>query len=197
MGAVSNLSCLLTRAGRATRLQAIDVLSRPSSTGTGPIIPWRDLPERFGPWQTVWKRHRRYSGDGTWDKILCQILAEADGQIDWTVCVDATINRTLDTARRFPLLLGDAAYTRGMSMNVAEVEQALLALDERDRAAVIHRGLRSFDAEDADTDQAKVDAAWRVELRRRIDDIESGKVELLDVDESHAQLRAELAARRA
>ncbi|RRJ87186.1 addiction module protein [Gulosibacter macacae] len=85
----------------------------------------------------------------------------------------------------------------GMSMNVAEVEQALLALDEHDRAAVIHRGLRSLDAEDANADQAEVDAAWRVELRRRIDDIESGKVELLDVDESHAQLRAELAARRA
>lgn len=82
-------------------------------------------------------------------------------------------------------------------MNVAEVEQALLALDERDRAAVIHRGLRSFEAEDADTDQAEGDAAWRVELRRRIDDIESGKVELLDLDESHAQLRAGLVDRRA
>jgi hypothetical protein len=84
-----------------------------------------------------------------------------------------------------------------MSMNVAEVEQALLALDERDRAAVIHRGLRSFEAEDVNTDQTEIDEAWRGELRRRLDDIESGKVELLDVDESHAQLRAELAARRA
>ena len=26
--------------------------------------------ESFGPWQTVWKRHRRYSADGTWDEIL-------------------------------------------------------------------------------------------------------------------------------
>lgn len=32
-------------------------------------IAWRDLPERFGPWQTVWKRHRRFSEDGTWDRI--------------------------------------------------------------------------------------------------------------------------------
>ena len=33
-------------------------------------IPWRDLPrEQFGPWQTVWKRHRRYAGDGTWGQI--------------------------------------------------------------------------------------------------------------------------------
>ncbi|MDR1450008.1 MAG: addiction module protein [Propionibacteriaceae bacterium] len=83
-----------------------------------------------------------------------------------------------------------------MSMNAAEVEQALIALDQRDRAVVIHRGLRSLDADDANVDQAEVAAAWRTELRRRIDDIDSGKVELLDVNESHAQLRAELAARR-
>lgn len=81
-------------------------------------------------------------------------------------------------------------------MKVAEVEQALLALDQHDRAAVIHSGLRSLHPEDASADQGKIDTAWRIELRRRIDDIESGKVELLDVDESHAQLRAELAARR-
>lgn len=32
--------------------------------------PWRDLPEEFGPWQTVWKRHFRYATDGTYDAIL-------------------------------------------------------------------------------------------------------------------------------
>src|SRR4051794_6519139 len=58
-------------------------------------IAWRDLPERFGPWQTVWKRHRRFSGDGTWDRIHTALLANADaaGEIDWTVSVDSTINR--------------------------------------------------------------------------------------------------------
>ncbi|MCC0766393.1 IS5 family transposase [Micrococcus luteus] len=59
-------------------------------------IPWRDLPrEQFGPWQTVWKRHRRYAADGTWDRVLTQVLAEADaaGMIDWAVSVDATIAR--------------------------------------------------------------------------------------------------------
>ncbi len=25
-------------------------------------IAWRDLPEVFGPWQTVWKWHRRMAG---------------------------------------------------------------------------------------------------------------------------------------
>jgi transposase len=58
-------------------------------------IAWRDLPEEFGPWQTVWKRHRRFSLDGTWDKLLIRLLAEADaaGEIDWSVSIDSTINR--------------------------------------------------------------------------------------------------------
>jgi len=59
-------------------------------------IPGRDLPrEQFGPWQTVWKRHRRYAADGTWDRVLARLLAEADAasQVDWTVSVDATITR--------------------------------------------------------------------------------------------------------
>lgn len=58
-------------------------------------IAWRDLPESFGPWQTVWKRHKRFSTDGTWDKIHARLVAEADaaGQVDWTVSVDSTVNR--------------------------------------------------------------------------------------------------------
>ena len=59
-------------------------------------IPWRDLPrEEFGVWQTVWKRHARYARDGTWDRVLQVILADADaaGLIDWNVSVDATICR--------------------------------------------------------------------------------------------------------
>ena len=58
-------------------------------------IAWRDLPDSFGPWQTVWKRHKRFSTDGTWDRIHARLVAEADakGEVDWTVSVDATINR--------------------------------------------------------------------------------------------------------
>ncbi len=58
-------------------------------------IPWRDLPAEFGPWQTVWKRHRRYSLDGTWDQLLTKLLVDADaaGEIDWQVSVDSTIAR--------------------------------------------------------------------------------------------------------
>jgi transposase len=58
-------------------------------------IAWRDLPERFGPWQTVWKRHHRFSTDGTWDKLLALLQAEADaaGELDWNVSVDSSIVR--------------------------------------------------------------------------------------------------------
>ena len=56
---------------------------------------WRDLPGEFGPWQTVWKRHHRFSVDGTWDRILTRLQATADaaGELDWTVAVDSTISR--------------------------------------------------------------------------------------------------------
>jgi transposase len=32
-------------------------------------IPWRDLPERYGPWETVYKRFARWQTDGTWARI--------------------------------------------------------------------------------------------------------------------------------
>lgn len=58
-------------------------------------IAWRDLPEAFGPWQTAWKRHQRFSTDGTWDQIHARLVAEADaaGEVDWVVSVDSTVNR--------------------------------------------------------------------------------------------------------
>lgn len=40
--------------------------------------PWRDLPERYGPWQTVHNRFRLWTCDGTWAKILDTLLAEQD-----------------------------------------------------------------------------------------------------------------------
>jgi hypothetical protein len=46
-------------------------------------IAWRDLPGRFGPWQTVWKRHHRFATDGTRDKRLRVIQAEADAAVGW------------------------------------------------------------------------------------------------------------------
>ena len=35
--------------------------------------PWRDLPPEFGPWQTVWKRHHRWSTDGTYAGVFLAV----------------------------------------------------------------------------------------------------------------------------
>ena len=71
-------------------------------------LAWRDLPARFGPWQTVWKRHQRFCVDGTWDKILTAVLVNADavGDIDWVVSIDSTINRAHRYAARLARVPG-------------------------------------------------------------------------------------------
>jgi transposase len=46
---------------------------------------WRDLPERYGCFQTVHGRHLRWRRDGTWERVLAGLRARADaaGLIDW------------------------------------------------------------------------------------------------------------------
>ena len=58
-------------------------------------IAWQDLPEVFGPWQTVWTWHRRLAADGTWEQIQAQLQSQADaeGLIDWTVSMNSTAAR--------------------------------------------------------------------------------------------------------
>lgn len=40
--------------------------------------PWRDLPRELGAWQSVWQRHRRWSADGTYERILDAVRESAD-----------------------------------------------------------------------------------------------------------------------
>ncbi|MEY9992992.1 transposase [Streptomyces sp. V4I8] len=58
-------------------------------------ISWRDLPERYGPWKTAYTRFRRYALDGVFTRAPQQIQAHADavGDIDWLVQIDATVVR--------------------------------------------------------------------------------------------------------
>src|ERR671933_2945313 len=58
--------------------------------------PWRDLPERFGPWQSVYTRFRRWRRAGVWDGMLAAVQQQADaaGRLDWGVhFVDGTVVR--------------------------------------------------------------------------------------------------------
>lgn len=49
--------------------------------------PWRDLPERYGKWQTVASRFYRWQQSGVWAGIFAQLqqIKDRDGQIDWEV----------------------------------------------------------------------------------------------------------------
>lgn len=68
-------------------------------------------------------------------------------------------------------------------------EGKALSPDEREIAAI---ALLQVDS----AEQAEVDAAWDEEIDRRMDEILTGKVELVDGEETHRMIRAELAARR-
>jgi transposase len=42
--------------------------------------PWRDIPETYGPWETISGRFRRWRRDGTWAKILTSLLDDLEQQ---------------------------------------------------------------------------------------------------------------------
>ena len=48
---------------------------------------WRDLPERYGPWQTVYKRFMKWSKAGVFAKIFSDLAADADMQ---DISIDST-----------------------------------------------------------------------------------------------------------
>jgi transposase len=62
-------------------------------TRTG--APWRDLPACYGKWKTVYNRHRRWSADGTWARVVDGLRRDADRVegADWAVGLDSTVVR--------------------------------------------------------------------------------------------------------
>jgi transposase len=58
--------------------------------------PWRDLPERYGSWQSVATRFYRWQKAEVWQQILASLQAMADKteNLDWKVhYVDGTVIR--------------------------------------------------------------------------------------------------------
>lgn len=87
-------------------------------------------------------------------------------------------------------------YTGYMSPTVAEMFEKAKSLEHDEMADLVYQLLRVLDDKDPDLDQAEVDQAWRAEFRRRINDVESERVELVDGRETLAMAREMLAARR-
>ncbi len=53
--------------------------------------PWRDLPERFGPWQTVYHHFAKWRREGVFAEIIevLQVTLDDCGLIDWDLwCID-------------------------------------------------------------------------------------------------------------
>ena len=62
---------------------------------------WRDLPERFGPWQTVYERFSRWRREGAFDRLLdrLRLRLKAEGLIDLDLwCIDSTVVRASRSA---------------------------------------------------------------------------------------------------
>jgi len=58
--------------------------------------PWRDLPERYGAWETVSGRFYRWRQQGLWQQILQKLQQQADaqGKINWEIHhVDGSVIR--------------------------------------------------------------------------------------------------------
>lgn len=52
--------------------------------------PWRDLPDHFPNWKSVYTRFRRWQQAGIWDKVLKHVSLDPDEE---SVMIDATIVR--------------------------------------------------------------------------------------------------------
>ena len=62
-------------------------------TGAG----WRDLPARFGPWQTVYSTFNRWANDGTLQRVVNHLVFEM-GFDDELWCIDGTSIRASPAA---------------------------------------------------------------------------------------------------
>jgi len=51
--------------------------------------PWRDLPERFGNWNSIWRRFDRWAAKGVWARIFHELR---DPDLEWLL-LDRTVIR--------------------------------------------------------------------------------------------------------
>lgn len=94
--------------------------------------PWRDMHQRYGKWNSVYVRFRRWAGQGVWDAML-QTLVDLGLTDDWQHMIDSTTVRGHVSAvggkgglvRR--LLVDHAAALRARSTPAATIKASLSA----------------------------------------------------------------------
>jgi transposase len=98
--------------------------------------PWRDLPESYGRWKTVYNRHRRWSADGTWAGVLRELQRGCDvGGGRWVVAIDSTVVRAHHHAAGARHEPPADVSTEVLAVALAEDLVAAMAAD--DRAAAV------------------------------------------------------------
>ena len=74
--------------------------------------PWRDVPREFGPWQTVWKHHHRFSIDGTYQRMFDVVRSsygtDASEDLARLLSIDSSVVRAHQHAAGAPTVPGRA-----------------------------------------------------------------------------------------
>ena len=73
-------------------------------------------------------------------------------------------------------------------MTVEQIKKQIDALSPRERAEIASYAIRSLDPEE-DVDEQEIEAAWKAELARRLDAMQSGKAVGIPAEEVMARLR--------
>lgn len=95
--------------------------------------PWRDMHERYGKWNSVYVRFRRWAEQGVWDALL-QTLVDLGLTDDWQHMIDSTTVRGHSQAAGAKgglirkALVEAAAALRAKSTPARTVRDALSAL---------------------------------------------------------------------
>jgi transposase len=76
---------LPTRGPGADNRRFLDAVLWIARTGAA----WRDLPDRFGPWNSAWRRFDRWSRSGVWQRVF---EALQDPETEWLL-MDSTVIR--------------------------------------------------------------------------------------------------------
>ena len=94
--------------------------------GTG--AAWRDLPERFGRWQTVYDHFAKWRRSGVFARIIekLQVKLDGDGLIDWQLwCLDGASVRAARAAAGADKTVSPATRTSRKTTHWAAAEAGL------------------------------------------------------------------------